>query len=76
MSHIETGNTKLSLQVLVDIAAALHATTDELLFDTFENQKQIAGKEIQRVLESCSPQQVRIISEIIVSTKIALDKYG
>ena len=31
MSHIETGNTKLSLQVFVDIAAALEVRTDELL---------------------------------------------
>ena len=33
MSHIETGNTKLSLQVLVDIAAALEVRTDDLLHD-------------------------------------------
>ena len=33
MSHIETGNTKLSLPVLVDLAAVLHVRTDDLLFD-------------------------------------------
>ena len=31
MSHIETGNTKLSLPVFVDITKALGITTDELL---------------------------------------------
>ena len=31
MSHIETGNTKLSLPVFVDIAAALEVRTDDLL---------------------------------------------
>lgn len=75
MSHIETGNTKLSLQVLTDIAAALHASTDELLFDTPGSQKRIAEKDVQKVLESCTPQQARIISEIIKSAKTALDKY-
>ena len=33
MSHIETGNTKLSLPVLVALAAALEVRTDDLLFE-------------------------------------------
>ena len=33
MSHIETGATKLSLQVLVDLAQALDTSTDSLLFE-------------------------------------------
>lgn len=76
MSHIETGNTKLSLPVLVNISQILHATTDELLFEDCTNQKQIALAEISAVLEGCTPQQAKIISEIIKGTKIALDKYG
>ncbi|MBP5465180.1 MAG: helix-turn-helix transcriptional regulator [Treponema sp.] len=32
MSHIETGVTKLSLQVLVDLSVALDTSTDSLLF--------------------------------------------
>lgn len=75
MSHIETGNTKLSLPVLVGISNALHTTTDELLFNHSDNQKQIAAEEILTVLDSCSPQQAKIISEIIKSTKTAMDKY-
>ena len=75
MSHIETGNTKLSLSVLVDIASVLHASVDELLFDAAPNQKQLALDDIRTVLEGCTPQQAKIISEIIKSTKIALDKY-
>ena len=31
MSHIETGNTKLSLPVFLDIAQVLEVSTDELL---------------------------------------------
>lgn len=75
MSHIETGNTKLSLPVLADVAAALHTGTDELLFDAPRNQKQKGREEIQEVLDSCSPKETRIIAEIIKSTKIAMDKY-
>ena len=33
MSHIETGNTKLSLPVLVELACALGVQSDDLLFD-------------------------------------------
>lgn len=75
MSHIETGNTKLSLPVLVDVAAALHTRTDDLLFDEPVNQKQKGLLEIQNVLDSCSPRETKIIAEIIKSTKAALDKY-
>ena len=39
MSHIETGNTKLSLQVLVDLSLALEVKTDELLFDSAPSDK-------------------------------------
>ena len=76
MSHIETGNTKLSLPVLVSLAVALHASTDELLFSEYGNQKQIALNDIQIVLEGCSPQQTKMIAEIVRSIKIAIDKYA
>ncbi len=75
MSHIETGNTKLSLQVLVSMASALHVGTDELLFEVPANQKQSGVEEIRAVLESCSPNETKIIAEIIRGAKIAMDKY-
>ena len=34
MSHIETGNTKLSLQVFVDITRALDISADDLLSES------------------------------------------
>ncbi len=40
MSHIETGNTKLSLQVLVDIADALGESTDIILFGSKSQDKE------------------------------------
>lgn len=42
MSHIETGNTKLSLPVFVDIAKALEVQTDDLLCENlFERKRQL-----------------------------------
>lgn len=74
MSHIETGNTKLSLPVFVDIATALSVHTDELLFDAPEPQRGVATEEILNVLNTCDTSQLKIISDIIRATKIALDK--
>lgn len=76
MSHIETGSTKMSLAVLVEIAVALNVSTDELLFDRHPGQqKQSAVDDIQSILDTCTPQQASIISEIIKSAKNAMDKY-
>ncbi len=75
MSHIETGNTKLSLPVLVAIANALNVRTDDLLFS--QTNKNINGmyQNIYNILTSCSPTQLGVITEVIASTKQALDRY-
>lgn len=75
MSHIETGNTKLSLPVFVDIATALSVQTDELLYDTSEISKTPIKEELASILDSCSTQDASIILDIIRATKISLDKY-
>ena len=75
MSHIETGNTKLSLAVLVNIAEKLHVSSDDLLFDSPNNRKLNALKEVEAVLNACTPRQTVIISEIIKSAKIAMDQF-
>lgn len=76
MSHIETGNTKLSLAVLVDIASALNVSCDELLFDEPQNQRKDALTHIQYIFDTCTPQQAKMISEIIKAIKQAVDKYS
>lgn len=76
MSHIENGNTKLSLPVLVDLAVSLEVSTDLLLFGTNENQKSRAIEEIQHILDSCTIQQACILSEIMKNAKMAMDKYS
>lgn len=75
LSHIETGNTKLSLSVFVSIAKALSIQTDELLYDIPQSQT-IAKQEILNILETCSPQDLRIIEDIIKTTKVSLEKYS
>ena len=71
MSHIETGNTKLSLPVLVDIANALDVRTDDLL----ERSQYTTGnavEEIAAMLESCSAQEAKVVVDIVKAVKQAI----
>lgn len=75
MSHIETGNTKLSLPVLVDLASVLEVRTDELLFDDTPAQRTAAMEAIAQILDECSTQQIYIIEELVKALKTALDQH-
>ena len=75
MSHIETGNTKLSLPVFLDIAQVLEVSTDELLGESGYESSSKALSEIAAVLECCSAKEVKVIAEIVKSVKISMDKY-
>lgn len=75
MSHIETGNTKLSLQVLVDIAQALEVRTDDLLNESNTDSANTALEEISSVLESCTASQSKVIVDLVKAAKLSMDKY-
>ena len=75
MSHIETGNTKLSLPVLVDLANALQVRADDLLFDSSRDSVSATADELQQLLNSCDAQQAKAILDIAKSAKTALEKY-
>lgn len=74
MSHIETGNTKLSLPVFVDIAAALDVRTDDLL-DSNTVTTSAVMEEISAVLDRCNAQEAKIIADIVKATKLSMDKH-
>lgn len=74
MSHIETGNTKLSLPVFVDIAAALEVRTDDLL-DNPTATTSNSLDEIAAVLERCSAQEAKIIVDVVKAAKRSMDMY-
>lgn len=74
MSHIETGNTKLSLPVLVDLANELEVQTDELLKDS-PTSKSTFKNELESILDSCSQKETRIILDTVKAMKIAFDKH-
>ena len=75
MSHIETANTKLSLQVLADLALALGVSVDDLLFDRPDRRRDEAYLELERVLDRCTPQQAKAVTEIAKSARRAMEEY-
>ena len=75
MSHIETGNTKLSLPVLVDIAAALEVRTDDLLSCSQAATKSAALEEIAAVLDRCTAPESKVLVDVVRATKLSMDKY-
>lgn len=76
MSHVETGNTKLSLAVLVKIANVLSIQTDALLFDTPQVNRTAMTNEMIDILGSCEPHEIKIMIDMVKSLKIALDKHN
>ncbi len=74
LSHIETGNTKLSLAVFAAIAEALGVQADELLYDA-PNGKNLAKQDILDILDSCSAKEAYILHDLMKAAKISLDKH-
>ena len=75
MSHIETGNTKLSLEVLVDLAQALQVRTDDLLFGIRPLEHTTALDSIDKLLEGCTTRQLRVIEDLIRAARTSLERY-
>lgn len=74
MSHIETGSTKLSLPVLVDIANALGVGADDILAEQIAARNKDSKDTIYGIINCCTPNQKDIIKKIIVAAKKALDE--
>ena len=74
VSHIETGNTKLSLPAIVNIANALVVSLDTLLCDNLTQSTVIYTHEITQLVMDCDEKELRIISEIVKATKTSLRK--
>lgn len=74
MSHIETGNTKLSLPALHKIAWALGVSIDSLLCDSIAQAKEIFEGELLDYTNDCDETEIRVITDTIKSLKDSLRK--
>ena len=75
MSHIETANTKLSLPVLVAIAAALDVQIDALVYEQPRDSVTAAMQDVSRVLEGCTAKEARLIADMARFMKQSIDIY-
>lgn len=75
MSHIETGNTKMSLSVLVLLALALDVSTDTILFENPENIRDTIGNEIESLLQSCTTKELCVLRDVLKTTKASMEQY-
>lgn len=73
MSHIETGNTKLSLSVFVALTEALDIRADELLHNPVPTNDS-ALQELSAIIRSCTPQQAQCIIDIAKTAKASFDR--
>ena len=75
MSHLETGTTKLSLPVLVDIATVLEVKTDDLLNCNSAAATSSALEDIAAVLDRCTATESKVIADIVRAAKLSMDKH-
>lgn len=74
MSHIETGNTKLSLPVLAKIAEELSVGTDALLSDAPKADKAKLSAEVQEILDSFEIDELPVAVEVLRALRDSLAK--
>lgn len=72
MSHIETGNTKMSLAVLAELSMALQVSADRLLFA--KPRESAALSDMEHLLSACSEPQAQKIVELARNMKSAFDQ--
>ena len=72
ISHIETGNTKLSIKTFIAIINALNLSSDELLRNHLHKAKHVLEGEMAAVFEDCSDEESRIITDTAKALKASL----
>ena len=74
ISRIENGNTKPSVDVIVNIATALKVTPNQLLIDSLPETQQNKN-DLNSLLLDCTPEEVSILVENFTDLKKVLSKY-
>lgn len=72
ISHIETGNSIPSLQVMVDIINALDCSADELFCVEIDQARPLANCWLTELVEDCSATEIKMISDMVISLKSSM----
>lgn len=75
VSHIETGNSIPSVQVLVDIINTLNCSADELLCINIEKDRPVVCTWINDLLSDCSVDEIQLIADMIAAMKNSLHRH-
>ena len=74
LSHIETGNTKMSLEIFFKLSEELNVHTDDLLRDRPNTDANYYLSNILSTLEDCNATQLRILEKILSAAKDSLEE--
>lgn len=74
VSHIETGQTKLSLPTIVKIANALSVSVDALLCDNLTLSRHVYDQRFAEELQDCDNAELQAYLEMLQSAKRILRK--
>ncbi len=72
ISHIETGNSVPSLQVIVDIINALDCSADELLCIEINQARPLFNNWLGELVSDCDADEVKLITDMVVSLKTSM----
>ena len=72
ISHIETGNSVPSLQVMVDIINALGCSADELLCMEVEEARPKLDSWLGELVADCNADEIKLITDMVISMKSSL----
>ena len=72
ISHIETGNSVPSLQVMVDIINALGCSADELLCVEIEQARSLLNSWLSELVTDCDSTEIKLITDMVISLKSSL----
>ncbi len=72
ISHIETGNSIPSLQVMIDIINALDCSADELLCMEIRQARPLLDSWLSELVADCDDTEVKLITDMVVSLKASL----
>lgn len=72
ISHIETGNSVPSLQVMVDIINALGCSADELLCIEINQARPLLNNWLCELVSDCDTDEIKLITDMVLSLKTSL----
>lgn len=72
ISNIERAKTKVSFPTIMAIANALNASLDELAYNNLKKCSHVSFKNIDELLQDCTPEELVAIEQMIENTKKVL----